>query len=686
MKKHPDTRPEVLAPVGSFDALLAAVEGGADAVYLGYEKFNARASADNFGEDTLRRAVRYAHAHGVCVYMTMNTLLYDRELDEALDIARRAEGMGIDALIVADMGLFSRLRQACPALPLHVSTQAGIHSAEGLREMARMGATRVVLARELSEGDLTTRTALAASLGIEIEVFVHGAHCVSVSGQCLFSAMIGGRSGNRGECAQPCRLPYGAGYPLSLMDLSLSAHVSRLTAMGVSSFKIEGRLKSPHYVYTATSIFRRLVDENRGATAKERHRLAESFSRGGDFTDGYFCKATDHMTAVRTDADKENSRRAEEGYVPSEYKLPVRIRFTAKSGQPLVCTLETERLGATVEGITPQAARSVAITAASVADHLAKMGDTPLTVDRDASDFQVEDGLFIPVSALNDLRRRAVDALLLSPLVKRNDTDRTSDTIACREVQRGPHEPTVNTVILTMRTPQLQAAQRFFEKSAHKPLLFLSYLALTEADTNLTLPDGVWMPPVITSSEAVRATLASLRARGVRYAMIENQGQYEIAADAGLSVYGGMRLNLTNRAACDRFVARGGIDAILSPELKTAQARDIGFGMLLIYGHLPLMLTERCFIRENFGCAHCDRAALTDRMRVSFPMMREWEHRNVILNSRPTYMLDRQAELHRMKLTKSALLFTKENHAETLDILDRFMRRMPPDSDVRRIK
>ena len=296
--------PELLAPCGSYEALVAAVEGGADAVYFGGTAFNARMNAKNFDRDGIRNAVAYCHERGVKAYITLNTQIYDRELKQALEQAAFCYQAGADALIVADVGLIQLIKKHIPKLPLHASTQMTAHSLDGAERLYDMGLSRVVVARELSRENIR---ALCTSRA-EIELFIHGAICVSVSGQCLMSAMLGGRSGNRGQCAQPCRMCYGGEYPLSIKDMCLASHIPELIDMGVSSFKIEGRMKSPSYVYGVTKIYRRLLDERRSATDKELTELQRLFSRSG-FTDGYYTGNVDsRMLGIRTDKDISDSR------------------------------------------------------------------------------------------------------------------------------------------------------------------------------------------------------------------------------------------------------------------------------------------------------------------------------------------------------------------------------------------
>lgn len=312
--------PELLAPAGSPAALAAAVTAGADAVYLGGASHNARVGATNFTEAEIAVAIADCHRVGVRVYVTMNTLLWDRELPEALAFAARLYEMGADALIVADLGFAALVHHYLPDFPLHASTQMSAHNSAHAALLAKLGFVRMVCAREMPKAEID---ALVAASPIEIEQFVHGALCVSHSGQCLASAMMGGRSGNRGACAQPCRMKYGTGYPLSLKDMSLARHVPALIASGVHSLKIEGRMKSPAYVGGVVAVWRQLLDERRAATDAELAHLAGLFSRSG-LTDGYYLSRFAEMCGVRTDADKAASR----SIVATKTTLPVRRRRT----------------------------------------------------------------------------------------------------------------------------------------------------------------------------------------------------------------------------------------------------------------------------------------------------------------------------------------------------------------------
>ncbi len=318
-------KPELLCPAGSEKALISAVKNGADAVYFGGTLFNARMKAANFDRDGVLRAVSFCRENGVKAYVTLNTSIYDRELQKALDYAFFLYEAGADALITADLGLSLLIKKYLPDFRLHASTQAGVHNVEGADYMSRLGFERVVLARELTKENIA---AVTENCVPETEIFVHGAICVSCSGQCLMSAMLGGRSGNRGECAQPCRMQYGGGYPLSLKDMSLAAHIPEILSLGVASLKIEGRMKSDVYVGGVTAIYRRLIDEERPATDRDTAKLAELFSRGG-FTDGYFTgKTGPEMLGTRSESDKSKSRAAGQESQTEIKTAPVPLRHS----------------------------------------------------------------------------------------------------------------------------------------------------------------------------------------------------------------------------------------------------------------------------------------------------------------------------------------------------------------------
>ncbi|MDY3862496.1 MAG: DUF3656 domain-containing protein [Eubacteriales bacterium] len=662
-------RPELLCPAGSIPSLEAALEGGADAVYLGGVSFNARAHAQNFDAGQLREAVRLSHARGVRVYLTLNTLVTDRELPEFLRAAADAARAGVDALIVADVGGAEALRRVMPSMELHASTQMSGHNSAMARELCARGVTRMVAAREISRENLQT---LLAESPIETELFVHGALCVCHSGQCLFSSLVGGRSGNRGECAQPCRLPYrgkGTDYPLSLKDLSLAAYVPELCEMGVASFKIEGRMKSPEYVYEVARTFRRLIDGRRGATGEELRRLAGAFSRGG-FTDGYY---TGHvgrnMLGVRSEEDKEKSRSiAPFGGLTS--RVPVAMHVRMLPGVPAELSLSDGRHTVTVTGDIPQAARTAPMGREAVLRQLSKFGATPYSLGKATA--EIGEGLMLPVSRLNDLRRRAADALAAA-----NDPPKRPE-LPYRPRQPQAERLPCRSAVLSRPEQLTQAARDYFDR------IFLPLFSFVPG------ADGVVLPPVIFDGDAGRVRDAAARAKsaGARYALVGNAGHLHFAADAGLIPVGDFRLNVTNAEDVAFWESRGMVQCVLSPELTLPQMRDIGGNTaVIVYGRIPLMILEKCVGKELADCSLCasGRVELVDRRGVRFPVLREWEHRSLIVNSLPTCMSDREDALLRAGLNAWHFLFTVETPREADAVVHAFRTGAPLPGPVRRV-
>ena len=634
--------PELLCPAGDMESLYAAVEGGADAVYVGGVRFGARAFAKNFDIEALTLAVRYCHLHSVKLFVTVNTLLFDRELAEALEYCRRLYSIGVDAVICQDLGLIAAIRELLPELEIHASTQLSVNNSLGADIAYSLGCRRVVLARELSLRDI--RSAVDNSRA-EIEVFLHGALCVCHSGQCLFSSLVGGRSGNRGECAQPCRLPYKEGYQLSLRDLALAEHIPELIDSGVSSLKIEGRMKSPAYVFAVTKVYRRLLDEKRRASGKEMKLLAAVFSRGG-FTDGYLTGRLAGMTGVRSDRDKEASREASAEYTPKMKRLSVRARAKIVSGEPSELTIFSPERSYTAYGAVPERALSSPLTRDSVTQRLAKTGATMLSLEPDGIELTLGEGLNLPPSAINALRREACLGF------------ESSDRVAPKEVELPEIPPhgarKMRTALFLL--PELightdEAALARFD------IIFVPLFS----DLAKSGKYGVYIPPVIPDSglSAVRDRLRQASSAGARHALVSNISHLTLAREAGLIPIGDFRLNITNRYAMRTLESLGVGEAILSAELTLPAVRDIGGGAV-VYGRIPLMLTERCFMREG-GCSGVcpENYALTDRRGAKFPIVREWEHRNLILNSAHTFMGDRVSELSSLGIEH--FIFSTEN-------------------------
>ena len=669
MRRRTDL-PELLAPAGSMEALFAAVEAGADAVYLGGRLYGARAFAKNFDEEEIRTAVRYCHLYGVRVYVTVNTLLFDKELSDALRYLHFLYEAGVDAIISADLGLISLARRHLPDLEIHASTQMSLHNAEGVRFAKELGVTRAVVARECSLSDIRS---IVDESPLEIEVFLHGALCVCHSGQCLFSSLVGGRSGNRGECAQPCRLPYNGKdrYPLSLKDLSLSGHVRELIELGVSSLKIEGRMKSPSYVYGVTSIYRRLLDERRDATAEENRALASLFSRGG-FTDAYAVGRCERpMTGIRSEEDKERSRALEER-IFSPKKKRVHAVASFRLGHPSHMTVSDGIRSVTVMGDTPSVAQNSPLKLDDLQTRLCKMGNTLLSLPPEDLLIELDDGINLPPSAINALRRAVADAF--------EDASRPS-------IPFTEPEPPRRASATPLKTAQFFRADVYDALSyADKARFDIAFLPLAVWDEPHDAK-GVTLPPVAMEHEWASVREKAMRAvhLGATHALVCNPAELALTRELGLIPVGDFRLNVTNRESAALWRERGLGDFILSPELTLPQARDV-CGGVIVYGRIPLMLTERCFVRENGGCASCGSFRLTDRMGKQFPILRETEHRNVIFNSLPTYLGDVRDELSRAGLYHAHFLFTMEEPRQIAAIMKSYEGRAPLPYPVRRMK
>lgn len=652
---------ELLAPAGSKEALVAAVQNGADAVYLGVDDFNARRGARNFSPDDLREVAAYCHLRGVRVYLTLNTLVADRELHLLATTAKTASEAGVDAILVQDWGVLDTLRRVVPDVPLHASTQMTVHTLSGVEEAARLGLKRVVLARELSRDEIRT---LCERSPIELEVFVHGALCMCVSGQCEMSAVIGQRSGNRGFCAQPCRLPYDDGHPLSLKDNCLADYVPELRDMGVACLKLEGRMKRPEYVAAVTGIYARLLREHRGPTDKEWMQLEAAFSRDG-FTDGYYInrKGAD-MFGVRP----AGARWPEEWFAQlrAEYdrgdRRKVPVRFAAK----IVESEPTQLLAAdgdghqvTVTGPAPEPARTRSITADEVETRLRKTGGTAFSVE--SCDLRVGEGLAVSAAALNALRRDALEALAAA---RTELPKRRVNAYAAPEPVSNPTAPARLTVSLA-RAEQLTDALIDLGPST----IYLSIYQLEKIDLEKYRNRAHFcavLPRVYRTQDeaALRTLLTSAEKRGVSAVGIGNLGHLALTRDYDLEKRGDLSLNVFNSAAL-RFLKEQGLDtAAVSFELRREQIRDLQKCLpceAVIYGRLPLMITEHRVGRAPDDVPECGDAdgILTDRRGERFPVLYLPGGRSEIENAKTLYLADRD-DRQGIGLAYARLRFTTE--------------------------
>ena len=667
--------PELLSPAGSYDALRAAIEGGADAIYVGSTAFNARMRAKNFSEDELREGIELAHTYGVKVYVAANTLIYDRELDEYLRAAEKAYLLGADAMIIADIGAASDVKRRVP-IELHASTQASGHNLDAAKRLYEAGFSRMVLAREMPKEDIAL---FCKESPIESEVFVHGALCVCHSGQCLFSSVVGGRSGNRGECAQPCRLPYkikgkkGDAYPLSLKDLSLAEHITELCEMGVSSLKIEGRMKSPEYVREVTAKWRELLDAQKNADRRDMEYLAGVFGRGGH-TDAYFVRKIDSkMLGVRSESDKKESA-AQEKFENITRRMPIELFASIKQGEPWTLSARSNGKSVTVKGNVPEAARTAPLSEESVARSLSKLGDTPYYLK--SISIELDPDLMLPVSALNALRREAIARL------KTENTRSSEEFVAFKRQKPTGAREKMRSAVFYNAESVTQRAVDFFN-NIYIPIENYSKCRFSDL--------GVMLPEVIFDSERERVIelLKKAYELGARDALIGNVGHVDLALSLGFKIHGDIRLNATNNSSVAYLEALGFEDVVLSPELTLPQIRDVGGrSAACIYGRLPLMITEKCVGKELSGCEACNsgRVTLTDRRGVEFPVLRAYQHRSVIFNSVPTYMADKRAELARAGVTMEHFIFSTETAHEVDAIIESYKKNSPANFACRRIK
>lgn len=672
-----DRLPELLSPAGSLDSLRAAINAGADAVYFGGGGYNARINAGNFTNDEIKYAIELLHDNGKKAYITLNTLVCDRQIKEYLEFAEFLYRAGADALIVADLGGAGVIHRVIPEFELHASTQMSGHNTEAAFFLQKLGFSRMVCAREMPKEDIAE---FVRNSPIEAEVFVHGALCVCHSGQCLFSSLVGGRSGNRGECAQPCRLPYNTDYgkqkyPLSLKDLSLADHISFLANAGVRSLKIEGRMKSPEYVYGVTKAFRTLLDCSSDATPEELSRLARIFSRGG-FCDGYFEKKTDSsMLGIRSDVDKQNARSVISSAPESitdvkKKKLPLSVRAAIRANESAYIELEADGATVCVYGDIPQPALNAPLTFENVKKSLTKFGDTEFYPEK--FELDLEEGLMLPVSALNKLRRNAAESL--SSLIDK----RKSEKYALRSKEILAYSP------VSASSPRMSRRSARFYSIDRIPDAAFDYFDIIylPADRFDSRANGVIIPPVIFDSERekVEAMLSEAALKGAEYALVGNIGALELAKKISLIPIADLRLNACNSESVAQLEKCGFEEIILSPELTLPQIRDIkGNTACTVYGRMPLMLLEKCVIREIADCntCHIGKTEIKDRYNVSFPVLREYPHRNIIYNSLPTYMADRQEELKKANISNLHFIFSVESKEECEKIIYAYKNELP---------
>ena len=677
---------EILAPVGSEEMLHAAVFSGADAVYLGFSGFNARTGAGNFDADSLKEAVRFCHARGVKVHVALNTTVYGGELASLCDAIRAVAASGADAVICQDLAVATLIGKIAPQLPRHGSTQMSVHTLQGALELKELGFTRVVLARELSLPEVEQIT---RHCGIETECFVHGALCMCVSGQCYLSAFLGGRSGNRGSCAGPCRLPFEAnalpeGKPgrlhhLSLKDNSVIDKLDQLQAIGVASAKIEGRLRTPEYVAAAVSA----CLAGREGRAYDRDLLKNAFSRSG-FTSGYLDGKIDGtMFGVRSEADAELTKKTlpalRELYRREHSRVPVRMKLEIEEGGEKLTVTDADGNKAFAYGdFEPQPAR--ADPTESLKRSLAKTGGTPFAAEN--IEVEMDEGpWFVPGSTVNELRREALDALL-----------KKREVLRPWPVQDVELEPLPQRTLPPHRT--LRARFERWDQVPEQALSGVEYLILPIAQAD-HVPREWRGKTLLELPRVMFGKLEEDTARRVAATQDAGFAGYEVSNIAhlrlcrGLPMSGGFGLNVTNQVAAQFYADNGLGSVLILPETKdsdistiapTHAGKPVPTGVL-VYGHMPLMVTRACPLQNIHDCAHCDKTGvLTDRKAKKFPVRCGMGVRT-IYNPVPIYMGDKPGAL---TVDYGVAYFTLESREEAAAILDNIRVHAPFEGDFTR--
>ena len=645
--------PELLSPAGDRDCLKAAVDAGCDAVYLGGSQFNARQGAGNFSAEEMEAAVRYCTLRGVKAYLTLNTLIKEREWEQLAAFVAEIAGMGFSGVILQDLGVAMYLRRHFPMLELHASTQMSVHDQAGVEFLNTQGFQRVVLAREMNLADIRY---ICENSSIETEIFVHGALCVSRSGQCLMSSVVGGRSGNRGECAQPCRLPYNGNYPLSLKDLCLAGHITDLISCGLSCLKIEGRMKSPSYISGVTAIYRRLLDERSNASSAELEKLKNIFSRSG-FTDGYFTGVIgNQMLGVRSEHDKAESRHAQtESHVHTTEDLHVQndsIHAYTEDRH-----IQTESIHANAEYRCMQIESSQAY----IEDRHTRTCSNQMRSENNT----IQEKNVLAASILTS------GILSFSDII--SDTAELDETQAIKRLSAPfPKQERRKTARFLFAEQIPEFADEYLDVIALPPDEFVRC-----AGKRKSLANAVVFPSVIHDSElkTAKKLLDTAHCLGAEYAYVGNLGHINLAREIGFTLLGDFRLNVVNSASPILYGHLGDFkEYILSPELILPQARDIhAVKSMIVYGRLPLMILEKS----------CGSDRLTDRKGAVFPVLKEMNtsgirSREIVYNSCPVWMADRQKELGAAGIKSYHFVFSDETRREVASVIEAYRDKKAP--------
>lgn len=645
-----NNKPEILAPAGSMESLIAAVRCGANAVYLGTKGINARRGATNFTFEELKQAVEYCHARDVKIYLALNILISDSERELAYKTVEAGLSLGVDAFIIQDLGLAKIIHSHFPTARMHASTQCSVNSPEGFKALEKMGFVRAVLPREMSLDEIKE---IRQATDMELEMFVHGALCMCVSGQCYLSAMLGGRSGNRGLCAQPCRLGFSAdasrSCDLSLKDLSLIGNINEIAQAGVVSLKIEGRMKRPEYVAAAVTSCKKAIDSE--YSASDENTLKSVFSRTG-FTDGYFTGERKDMFGTRQKEDvvaaKDVLKELSHLYDNENPLVPIDIEFICKANRKAELTATALGKTVTVTGTVPETAINKPMTEESVKTRLAKFGNTQFYLNNITID--LDDGLILPASVINSMRREAVEML---------------DKVEIKPFTQMPYkaEKYKEKDCTPYYTARFLNPDSIPDKHPFKRIfipIWSSDEDFVDNRAGVEVPRGLFG-----MEEKLTKRLEHLKKIGVRKALCSNLGAYSLAQKMGFEVYGDFGLNIFNSESAQLFNS-----PILSFEATLEQTNRIGAKDtgIIGYGYLPLMLTRNCPIKNHLGCSRCT-GKLTDRKGFEFKVKCSPYPCVEVLNPVPVYMGDRQKEI---KTDFIHFYFTDESKNQVEQIINLF--------------
>lgn len=665
---------EILAPVGGKEQLIAAVRSGADAVYLGTKNFNARRNAGNFDENELPEIISYCHARNVKVHVTVNTLVTDSELPSLLDEIRFIAQSGADAVIVQDLAVAKLVRETCPDLSMHASTQMTIHNLAGVKMAEKLGFQRVVLSRELSLEEIRL---IAQNTSVELEVFVHGALCMCMSGACYLSSMIGGRSGNRGLCAQPCRLDFRVGeknHALSLKDMSHINHIRELADAGVCSFKIEGRMKRPEYVAAAVTACRTALNGEK----PDLDTLRAVFSRQG-FTDGYLTgKRTADMFGFRSHDDVLAGEKVLKGlaslYKDEMSKIPLTMKLSLSETENAELFVSDGTREVTVTGPVCPKAEKTPTDLALAARYLSKTGGTPFYLEH--LDFSSDGELILPAGEMNEMRRKALTELLtlrekpdpgqflplsLPSFGKHSGTEKPKIRLRAEKWEQIDFENEAEAVILPLR-----------EIERHREILSVLGERLFAEIPALLFPG---------EEKPLHERLSALQKQGLRHIICENVGALELAENLSFSLHGGHGLNILNSVSLSEYEKLGLSDATVSFELIAEKIRRLGGDLprgILGYGHLPLMRVRSCPLKKANGCGNCPgKGKIEDRLGKDFPYLCFEKKFGTLLNSVPLWIADKKIS----GIDFITLYFTVESPDRCREVYGRFIEKLPADTE-----